>query len=512
MPGFSGDHCAITRRLRWHAFTVNSPSRLGTPSTVRHNGAISSETSSTDPDTDASSQAGPAARLIDVVRSARDKFDADDMQVVLHHLARETDTLETLGQARGVTRERIRQREARVVAFLNAHGDPDATALAQQLLAELPPITTAEVVDQRTQGLFRLAAATQGDDFDDAAAEISRYLVKSRLGLTTKGPLTLTAAGRAILTSLAEYIKAQADDVGLVNYGLVAERFPEAMPMLDEVLDCLGVARVGKHPALRDTVRARLKLALLQIGRPATQEEISEQAGHPGGRPASTLSNIDSVARADRHRWGLIDWIDGVYEGIPTEIGKSIDAHGGAVPLSFLTEDLARRFDVSKDSVTAYARTRQFQVTDGIVRHGNPDSITYRPVDDVAGRNERGELVWGFKVNDGYLRGYSIIGLPPELARVLGCGPNGRTEVEVASPQGSDPVSVIWRLSNIAGTAEVGRVRFAMKKIGAVHGDNARLVIQEGGDAVRFELVSEPTASASPTADDGADAATEGER
>ena len=70
--------------------------------------------------------------------------------------------------------------------------------------------------------------------------------------------------------------------------------------------------------ALRDTAKARVKAALLEIGEPATREDIANVCGLPADRISGQLSAIPSVARASKDSWGLVEWVDDVYDGIAT--------------------------------------------------------------------------------------------------------------------------------------------------------------------------------------------------
>ena len=236
-------------------------------------------------------------------------------------------------------------------------------------------------------------------------------------------------------------------------------------------------------------MRVHVKAAVLKIGRPATKEEIRgliDAEKFSISKISGTLSNIESIGRADKERWGLLEWIDDEYEGIPAEIQQRIDANGGAVSMAFLIEDIPERFSVSEVSVRAYVSTPQFVLSDGMVSVADESSITYRPLDDVAERNAQGELQWEFAVEERYLDGYSLTAFPPELARELGCGPNGRSEAQVTAPPGCRPVSINWRLSSTTSGANVGYLSEPFAKLQLKEGDRARIVLEAAG-TVRFE-------------------------
>ncbi|MDE0225829.1 MAG: hypothetical protein OXP28_11920 [Gammaproteobacteria bacterium] len=433
--------------------------------------------------------AGPVSGLIDAVRRVEAEHGPENIGLFIRHKVEKSDTLVQLGEERGVTRERIRQLEAKVAKSLDAYGGQHAAVIASLVRSELPPIVDSALVDQQIEAMLLPAVEAAGDDLSELASVLPQYLVRSRLALSSTGSLVLNDEGRKLLDELSRLVVAEADDVGLVDLqAIVAREAPSGLPIFDQLVALLGLKRIGERVALRDTLRARAKLALLDIGRPATKEEIAAAGGLALGTLSSTLSNIESIARADKDHWGLTAWIDDVYEGIPAEIQQRIDQHGGAVPLSFLLQDIPERFRVTEASVRSYVATRQFSVVDGMVSIADESSVAYRPVEDVATRNADGDLCWDFKVEARYFDGFSITGFPPELARELGCGPNDRRDVPVTVPAGCGMASVIWRLTSVNGAAEIGRARDALAQIGVAAGERARLVISRHG-SVRFERI-----------------------
>ncbi len=447
---------------------------------------------------------GPVAGLVDAVRLVEVEHGPDNIEILLRHKVQKSVSLASLGDERGVTRERVRQLEVKVADALDEHCGAQAGLIASVVRGGMAEIVRNDEVEQRIDAVLGSFASASGDQFETSTKTLCRYLIRSRLGYTTKGSFALSDDGWHLVDTLAQRIVSEADDVGLVDLkAILVQEAPHALRLVDELVKLLGLTRIGVHLALRDTRRVRAKLALLEIGRSATKEEIAEQGGFDADSLTSTLSGIDSIARADKSRWGLIEWIDDVYEGIPAEIRQRIDEHGGVVSLSFLLEDIPERFGVSEASVRTYAATKQFDVSDGMVSVANPHTLIFRSVDDVATRNEHGEICWEFLVEDRYFDGYSINRFPPELALELGCGPNDRCTVPVASPDGCNPVSINWRLTAPHGDAEIGRVSDALLGIGALAGEFARVVIVNDGSAVRFESVTKNQPSAqSPTAGD----------
>ena len=165
---------------------------------------------------------------------------------------------------------------------------------------------------------------------------------------------------------------------------------------------------------------------------------------------------------------GLRAWIEDVYEGIPTEIIQRIEEDGGSTRLNRLLDELPRLFGVNETSVRAYVATPAFSVEHGWVSIAEePDSVIGNFRDVASGSTCQDELFWTFCMHERYLQGFSIVGIPAELAAELGCDFGGKTTVGVRAPKGSRAVSVNWRKTALTGP-ELGRVADAMRSIDAV--------------------------------------------
>ena len=281
-----------------------------------------------------------------------------------------------------------------------------------------------------------------------------------------------------------------ADDVGLLDEQeldrLLTEEIEAGYPSaygedLRELLPVLyylsGFYMISGHLALRKTARARAKVALLELGKAATKEEIAQLAGLEPDRIGATLSSIPSIARADKTRWGLTDWIDDIYEGIPQEIRQRIKEGGGSVHLDSLLEELPRRFGVSEGSVRASLASPAFEVNHGWVRETDELDFVLGRLDDVTdGHLSNGHPYWLFEMKERYLHGYSIVRVPPELIVALGGAFGCKSAAPVLEPDGSPDVSVIWRKHAPMGP-EIGRVAKPLYMLGVQEGEAVRLII-----------------------------------
>ena len=399
-------------------------------------------------------------------------------------------TLAETAQVAGITREGLRQKQLRVQKLVDEAVGPEIGVLGTFVAERLGPVVLDSEFESVVASVFDDEVSTV------AAADLARRILTSRLNYSCADGICLSPTAVTVVENLRVRAVEFADDVGLIDEStlqdcLPSDKWTEFYP---QILERCGFPRIGSRLAVRDTGRARVKAALLDIGRVATKEEIAEIVGLEPSRVSSQLSGMASVARADKTRWGLVEWIDDVYGGIPAEIIQRIDEDGGATLLERLVEELPRLFDVSEASVRAYVGTPQFTLRDGYVSLADDSSIALRSLNDVIdGRDENGHPYWTFAVENRYFHGYSLIGLPPELASELGCEPNGKTQAVVDHPTGCGDLSVIWRLASISG-ASLGYLAEPLRHLGVSDGDRVRVVIK-GPGAVELRSASKVDSS-----------------
>ena len=145
-----------------------------------------------------------------------------------------------------------------------------------------------------------------------------------------------------------------------------------------------------------------------------------------------TCPTSRSVVKADPNRWGLRHWIDDEYDGIVGEILQRIEEDGGVTTTERLLTEIPAKFNVSPQSVRAYMNSARFEIRNGSIRLANPASIRLRDLDDVIdGRDRDGAPYWTFVVDDRYFQGYSVVGVPPEFAKAVGCEPDSGVDIEI---------------------------------------------------------------------------------
>ena len=379
-------------------------------------------------------------------------------------------TLEEVGRQLDVTRERVRQIQKRLTRTIDRETGPAMDVVAELVRQQLGPVVSEAAIDQRTTEIF-------------PNTELAARMLKTLLGYSCEKGTCLDTGATEVVDIVQHAGRSLADEVGLIDESALQQQLPteEWLPHWPALVERCALHRVGGHLALRDTAKARVKAALLSLGEPATREKIAKLCGMEPDRVGAQLSVIPGVARADKTRWGLSAWIDDEYDGIPAEIVQRINEDGGATTLDRLLEELPHLFDVSETSVRTYVGTPHFLLRDGYVSVADESSITLRDLNDVIdGRDSSGAPYWTLVVEDRYFDGYSAVGFPPELARELGCAPNGSTRARIAHPSGCSELSVVWRLSSPTGPS-LGYLSEPLRRLAVVGGDRVRVVIRGRG-------------------------------
>lgn len=440
--------------------------------------------------------------IVDAVMNEADAFVADLPERDLFVLKRRTlspdpPTLEALGRELGVTRERARQLQVRATAKLDERLRPKLEPIANLIRSRLGPVVSQHAIQEKIETHF--------SDLGRPGTSLLRQWMMLNLGYSTVDGTGMDRRALEVVDHLKSEAWRMADEVGLVEEGWLKQALPghDWSEHWDELVARAGIHRMFGCLALRDTVRAKIKSALLSIGRPATRSEIAELVGANPKKLGAQLSGTPGVVRAGKTRWAIRDWIEDVYEGIPAEIIQRIQEDGGATATERLVEELPRLFEVSEASVRAHISTPQFSVRDGFVSLADPSTIQYRDLEDVIdGRDGDGVPYWSFVAQDKFLRGYSLLRFPPELARQLGCGPNQKVSVPLAAPTDCGPLSVIWRTSSVNG-ASLGFLAEPLKSLRVVEGDRVRLALVGGGAAALSVIRSRDEEEKSPKSADG---------
>ena len=381
-------------------------------------------------------------------------------------------TLEEVGVRIGVTRERIRQIQAKLKPKIERALGAELSVIASTLREHLDPLVPAEEFERRIDQIIPDPSAT--------ITTIFRNAVTHAMGFTLDDGVYINEQAAQVIRNLRSHARELADDAGLVQEQNLLRSLPDEkwQRFWSWLRRRSALHTFHGSLALRDSAKARTKAALLSIGRPATKEEIGKLCGFDAKQVGSYLSNIPSVVRADPERFGLRDWVDDEYDGIVGEIIQRIEEDGGVTTTERLLSEIPSKFNVSPVSVQLYMRTPRFEIRNGSISLASPTSIRLRDLDDVVhGHDDDGAPFWTFLVEDRYFQGYSVVGIPPEFAKALGCEPDsGGVDIRLENLPDCRALSLNWRLSSLTG-ASLGHVAEPLGLLGLQTGDRARVTI-----------------------------------
>ena len=412
--------------------------------------------------------------LIDAVRDLRTAMSEPKVAVLERILfAPQPATLEEIGQTFGVTRERIRQLKVTTDAEVRERVGAEIAIVAAILGRKADPVMRRDDFSSLLDGPFA------SHPLNHPAVRLTRQMVERALDYDCVRGICANQAARNVLDGFRRQAVRLTDEVDLIDEDALRAFLPsEEWHRLYELLvERCGFARISDRLALRSTKKARAKAAILAIGQLATIEEIIAESGLPRPNLTGILSDISGIARATKTKWGIADWIEDEYEGIVGEIIQRINEDGGATTLKRLITELPPLFEVKEASVRAVASTQQFVVNDGIVRLAEESDVALRDIYEVVeGVTREGWPYWSFRVRSAYFDGYSLAGVPPEIAHALGCPKNGSIRAVVSRPTGCRRISVNWRLASVSG-ASVGYISEPLSRLGVTKGDRVRIVL-----------------------------------
>ena len=382
-------------------------------------------------------------------------------------------TLEEVGLQLGVTRERVRQIQATLETKIKAALGEELRVIAATLKDQLDPIIPEDDLDSRI-------GAVVPNQSSIVYGLIRKSLI-SAMGFTLNNGVYFDDQATEVIREIRTRARAYADDVGLVHEQKLVDTLPNErwQRFWSYLCEHSRLHDFNGMLALRDTTKARAKAALLSIGHSATREEIASACGYDNARAiGATLSNISSVVRADKERWGLREWIDDEYDGIVGEIIQRIEEDGGATTTERLLTELPNKFNVSPTSVRTYMQTPRFEIRDGSIGLASPSAVQLRHLDDVIhGRDDNDAPYWTFVVESRYLEGHSVVGLPPEFAKAIGCSPDSGLGVRIENLADCRELSLRWRLSSTAG-ASLGYLSEPLRQLGLQPGERVRVTIK----------------------------------
>jgi hypothetical protein len=395
---------------------------------------------------------------------------------VARECSRQKPTLEELGDSCGLTRERIRQivaKDADCIREASASEQFQTVRWgAERLSADFGMVIPADHtnVDQWKTRL--------GDRRFEILRWIAGYVYKDHLllkGTNARSEL-MELLGDAIGDDWLVNIKDMLSDLGI--------------PVLSEVAHSTLV-HSGAWRSIDDewlvkwdgTIHDKAERILRLTCRPMTPQELIESIGHGSvgslkNRKRSNLMRVDMAFRLAPRDWGLEE-----YEGIITEITQRIERGGGVASKAAIIEEFTNDFGNSVTSINMNLGLSIFNVVGDSVRFADSFSFDPIPPSTVAGAIQTVEG-WGERqtVTEDHMRGYSF-GISPHIAWANGLRPSDSLIVNV-NGSSLHEASVIWRITNLNGKIDVGRLRTWLEERQIGPGDGLLLCPTPTGVAV----------------------------
>lgn len=393
-----------------------------------------------------------------------------------HYIRHHPCSLEKLSETLHLTRECIHQRQTELDRKIESCIDLVVRKSANQLAKDLDLIDSYAKVELDVRRTVPHA--------DETVRRVLTHLMIRSAGYTYADGSIISERALSFVKHVKALAQTIADSSGLID----RERLIESLPEKELRRHFIWFQqRCGLHEmfgmlAFRRTRKAKLRAALLDLGRPATRPELAEMCNLTNKIASAALSSIPEIVRISRTQWALREWGLHEYRGIVDEIVDYIEREGGTAQVEPLIEEVAQRFDVKKWSVRAYMQTAKFHMRDGMIRIADQTSPTKRPLEDVIhGYDDRGRPYWTFPVLQRYFRGYSVVGVPFEIAEYLGCPPDNATELKVSNLVDCHNLTVQWYLSSTT-KASIGFVRDALERLNLTDGQYARLTLVGQGE------------------------------
>ncbi|MFG3443047.1 sigma factor-like helix-turn-helix DNA-binding protein [Nonomuraea sp. NPDC047897] len=305
------------------------------------------------------------ATLCDLLEGWTASLSDRERLILRHRVLWHDRNLDDLGKELGVSRERVRQLEKRLLEnFAKWRENPQVAEqvadLYQKIRAETPLLTTIESVAQRIPEL--------SEEIRTADCLLHSFLEVLIPDLDIKEPWLairpLPDLRDATFHAAIHGGIGEGDENAL---GRLRSKLDLDNQTWDAWLDYCGLREIGGVVVRKSASQPELAVAILRaVGHPLSGEEIAERLDVVASRALrGRLQTDDRIARVGPNSYGLPEWELETYEGIREEIVQRIERGGGQAWLSAVVDELVEQFGVSPASVRAYAARREFARRDG---------------------------------------------------------------------------------------------------------------------------------------------------
>ena len=406
-----------------------------------------------------------------------EQFDARSRAIFMARVschAHNVVTLEELGVGFGVSRERIRQVEAKVRRTLDRFLASD----------EALPVRWRASTLRRTLSVAAPAHTVEHLLTSPPGCNNHRDILLEMAGPYDRDYdwLTLRSARPDDPTSA---ILTQVDEVGRIDRELATSELTEwglDVSLHERWLTRHGSVRLFNGQLVRWGTSAsdRLAFALADMGQPATVDEMVAHVEENRSRNSinNALADDPRMVRVSRTHWALASWDLTEYSGIAESMRDLIEEQGGSMAVDTIVHSMHQMFGVAETSALVYCGAPMFVVEGKFLRvrtrhdepyRYDPDLIERTPGVFNLGAMRLGRLL---KVDKDLLRG-SGTALTHAAGSIL------KVEVKAHlsfSNQHGDKVDITFPETSIVGPS-IGSVRRIAERLSAKEGDYLTLVL-----------------------------------
>lgn len=427
---------------------------------------------------------------LDVLSEWRQGLDERELDILTQRLLKlgsKRTTLDEIGQSHGVTRERVRQLEGRMLArFRRALHQPRFRTVRWALfqlelgLGAFAPETEVPFNSESDEAdSFRLLLHVSGYVHDAATCAIRRD------GYRLPHPASVPLVGDG---PIIDEVALKED---LEQEGVAEQHLSFAISRV------AGIKRLEGQLVLWPRNMAHKGVAVLAVReRPMTPNEIADVIAEGFNRRGfrDRLFQDERVSRSSRHHVALRSWELPEYGGVvPSMIERLQD---GPAALDELAQELASSFGVSPNSVMMYSAAPVFRTSKGQIELRSADD-PYIPINapwKVPGlyRHDSDRLAWHVRIDRDVLRG-SGRAVPDEIGIFLGGGPPMAVKLKHAEKE----TPLAWAETSHVGP-HIGSIREIALANGGDEGDLLRLVFDRADLSISASLVDTSPAGDPP--------------
>ena len=301
-------------------------------------------------------------------------------------------TLEELGEAQGLTRERIRQKVA------------TDTKLVLSLLQD-EQFRAVRWAAEQIQAEFGLAIPSENEIVERWRKKVGEHrfeMLRWVSGYVYKDDWLLN--GSRALADLEEALRSAVGDEWLVETDELAASLsihvhPEVA--LSFLLDTGQWRDIGDGWLVRwdGALQHKAERVLRLTCRPMTPEELIEAIGHGSIRSLKSQYSSTMIRVDKKFRLALPEWEYEEYEGILTEITQRIERGGGVASKAAIIDEFTNDFGVSVTAINMNLGLPIFNVIGDAVRFADAFNFDPMPPSTVASAVHTTEG-WGGTEND----------------------------------------------------------------------------------------------------------------